>query len=85
MRGERGLHELYRDDTERAAALVFGRRGLLKGAGLTAMAAVVGTAIPFALSRTGIDPAIASGVLLTTVTDVIAFLAFLGLAAWFLV
>ena len=45
MRGERGLHELYRDDTERAAALVFGRRGLLKGAGLTAMAAVVGTAI----------------------------------------
>jgi DMSO/TMAO reductase YedYZ molybdopterin-dependent catalytic subunit len=48
MRGERGLHELYRDDTERADALVFGRRGLLKGAGLTAMAAVVGAAIPFA-------------------------------------
>ena len=49
------------------------------------VAGLAGTAIPFALSRTGIDPAIASGVLLTTVTDVIAFLAFLGLAAWFLV
>lgn len=48
MRGERGLRELYRDDPERADALVFGRRGLLKGAGLTAMATVVGAAIPFA-------------------------------------
>ena len=36
------------------------------------------------LSRTGVDPAVASGVFLTTTTDVIAFLVFLGLAAWFL-
>ena len=43
-----------------------------------------GAAIPFGLSRTRFDPAIASGVLLTTVTDVVAFLAFLGLGAWFL-
>jgi len=49
------------------------------------IAGLAGTAIPFFLSRTGIDPAIASGVLLTTVTDVIAFFAFLGLAAWFLI
>ena len=48
------------------------------------IAGLAGTAIPLGLSRTGIDPAIASGVLVTTVTDVIAFLAFLGLAAWFL-
>ena len=43
-----------------------------------------GTAIPFCLSRTAIDPAVASGVLLTTITDAIAFFAFLGLAAWWL-
>ena len=48
------------------------------------IAGIAGTAIPFCLSRTAIDPAIASGVLLTTITDAIAFLAFLGLAAWWL-
>ncbi len=47
-------------------------------------AGLVGTAIPIGLSRTRIDPAIASGVILTTVTDVVAFAVFLGLAAWFL-
>ena len=51
---ERGLFELYRDDPERADALVFGRRpgpgrrGFLKGAGLTAIGAAVGANIPFA-------------------------------------
>jgi len=51
---ERGLFELYRDDPERADAVVFGRRtgvgrrGFLQGAGLTAMTAAVGAAIPFA-------------------------------------
>ena len=48
------------------------------------IAGLAGTAIPLGLSRTGIDPAVASGVFLTTVTDVVAFFAFLGLAAWFL-
>jgi magnesium transporter len=48
------------------------------------IAGLVGTAIPIGLSRTGIDPAVASGVFLTTITDVVAFFAFLGLAAWFL-
>jgi magnesium transporter len=41
-------------------------------------------AIPLVLARTGIDPAIASSVILTTITDVVAFSAFLGLAAWLL-
>ncbi len=45
---ERGLEELYRDDPERADAIVFGRRGALKGASLAAMGAAVGAAIPFA-------------------------------------
>jgi magnesium transporter len=49
------------------------------------VAALAGALIPLALRRVGIDPALAGGVLLTTVTDVIGFLAFLGLAATFLV
>ena len=50
---ERGLCELYVEDPERADELVFGRkattdrRGFLKGAGLTAIAAAVGAPIPF--------------------------------------
>jgi magnesium transporter len=48
------------------------------------VAGFAGTAIPLALERTGVDPAVASTVFLTTVTDVIGFFAFLGLAAWFL-
>ena len=43
-----------------------------------------GIAIPVGLDRFGIDPAVASTVLLTTVTDVLGFFVFLGLAAWFL-
>ena len=37
-------------------------------------------AIPLALSRAGVDPAISAGVLLTTVTDAVGFFVFLGLA-----
>ncbi len=43
-------------------------------------AAVAGLAIPLVLHRLGIDPALAGSVILTTVTDVIGFFAFLGLA-----
>ena len=42
-------------------------------------AALSGVAIPLLLKRLAIDPALAGGVVLTTVTDVIGFLAFLGL------
>ena len=48
------------------------------------MAAIAGMAIPLILNRTGIDPAIASSVILTTITDVIAFAVFLGFAAFLL-
>lgn len=44
-------------------------------------AALGGIAIPILLDRFGIDPALASGPFVTTVTDVVGFLAFLGLAA----
>jgi len=47
-------------------------------------AAVTGAILPLALDRIGIDPALAGSVLLTTVTDVVGFLAFLGLATLFL-
>jgi magnesium transporter len=45
-------------------------------------AAIAGILIPIALSRMNIDPAIASSVFVTTVTDVVGFFAFLGIAAW---
>ena len=48
------------------------------------VAGLAGTAIPIILERSGLDPAIASGVCLTTLTDVIGFFTFLGLAAWLL-
>ncbi len=63
------------------------RLGLVIGAAMITnlmVAGLAGTLIPLGLARRGIDPAIASGVLLTTVTDVIGFVAFLGLAALFL-
>lgn len=47
-------------------------------------AALTGALLPLLLQRVGIDPALAGGVLLTTVTDVVGFLAFLGLATIFL-
>jgi magnesium transporter len=47
-------------------------------------AGLFGAMIPVALDRLGLDPAPAAGVFLTTVTDVVGFLAFLGLATIFL-
>lgn len=48
-------------------------------------AALAGLVIPLLMSRSGVDPALAGGVVLTTVTDVVGFLSFLGLATWLLV
>lgn len=47
-------------------------------------AALSGISIPIILDKMQIDPAIASSVFVTTVTDVIGFFAFLGLATWWL-
>jgi len=47
-------------------------------------AALAGILIPIVLDKLDIDPAVASSVFVTTVTDVVGFFAFLGLAAlWF--
>ncbi|MDX1824295.1 MAG: magnesium transporter, partial [Thiohalomonadales bacterium] len=47
-------------------------------------AAIAGATIPLLLRRLGADPALGGGVVLTTVTDVVGFFAFLGLATIFL-
>lgn len=44
------------------------------------IAGLAGIAIPVFLERIGVDPALASGAFVTTVTDVVGFFAFLGLA-----
>ena len=44
------------------------------------VAGLAGILVPMALDRVGADPALASGTFVTTVTDVVGFLAFLGLA-----
>lgn len=71
------------------AALWFSNTGLglmLGGAMIINLccASLAGVLIPLFLQKKGIDPALAGGVLLTTVTDVIGFMSFLGLATIFL-
>ncbi len=46
--------------------------------------ALAGIIIPVLLRKLGIDPAIAGGVVLTTVTDIVGFVSFLGLGSWLL-
>jgi magnesium transporter len=48
------------------------------------VAGASGTLVPITLDKLKIDPAVASGVCLTTITDVVGFFAFLGLAALFI-
>jgi magnesium transporter len=65
-----------------------GQLGLVIGVAMVVnlfAAAVAGILIPLGLEELGLDPAIASGVFVTTVTDVVGFFAFLGLAALWLV
>ncbi len=71
------------------AGLWFGawQIGLVLGAALVVnmmAAGLAGSLIPLAMHFRKIDPAISSVVFLTTVTDVVGFLAFLGLASWVL-
>lgn len=68
------------------AALWFGSQGLGVVIAIAMVvnllaAAMAGVAIPVLLDRFGIDPAVASGTFVTTVTDVVGFFSFLGFAA----
>lgn len=47
-------------------------------------AALAGVALPVVLNRLNIDPALSGAVILTTVTDIVGFVAFLGLGTLFL-
>ena len=49
------------------------------------IAALAGILIPLGLDKLGIDPAIASAVFVTTVTDIVGFFSFLGLATLFMI
>ena len=49
------------------------------------VAGLAGALVPVVLDQFGVDPALGSGAFVTTVTDVVGFFAFLGLAAWVLV
>ena len=57
--------------------------GIIAGAMIInlVVAGIAGVALPLILSRMEIDPAVASGVFVTTITDVVGFFAFLGLAS----
>ena len=71
------------------AALFLGhpKLGIIFGGSLAAilfLSGALGSLIPIGLKRLGIDPALVSGSLLTTITDSLAFLIFLGLASIFL-
>lgn len=66
-------------------ALIFGdpALGLVLGMAMIAnqvVAALGGVLVPLALDRLGLDPALASGTFVTTLTDVMGFFAFLGFA-----
>jgi len=72
------------------AYLWFGdwRIGAIIGAAMIinlVIAAGAGFFIPLTLKRLNVDPALAGGVVLTTVTDVVGYVAFLGLGAIFLI
>ena len=64
------------------------RLGLVIGTAMVVnllAAALAGIFIPLGLNRMGFDPAVASTVFVTTVTDVVGFFSFLGLASIWLV
>jgi magnesium transporter len=58
--------------------------GLIAGAAMMfnqVAGTLCGVAVPFGLKKLGVDPALASSIFVTTITDIIGFLVFLGLAA----
>jgi len=73
-----------------AGALIFGdiKIGLVLAAAMVVnqiVAALGGVLVPLTLERFGLDPALASGTFVTTLTDVMGFFAFLGLATLVLI
>ena len=72
-----------------AGFLIFGdwKLGVVLGVAMIAtqvVAALGGVLVPLTLQRFNLDPALASGTFVTTLTDVFGYLTFLGLASWVL-
>ncbi|MEO6300362.1 MAG: magnesium transporter, partial [Paracoccaceae bacterium] len=68
-------------------AVLYGdvRLGIVLGLAMVAnqiVAALGGVLVPLTLEKYGLDPALASGTFVTTLTDVMGYLTFLGLATW---
>ena len=63
--------------------LLGGCVGLAMGAAVI-LAAVMGAVVPLVFRRLGIDPAVASGPLITTLNDGLSLLLYFGIAAFFL-
>ena len=57
--------------------------GLAMGA-VVVLAAVMGAVVPLIFRRIGVDPAVASGPLITTLNDGLSLLLYFGIAAFFL-
>ncbi|MNE55359.1 Magnesium transporter MgtE [compost metagenome] len=70
------LFALYFDSNPLLGIVIF-----LAMTGNLVIAGITGAGIPLALKRVGIDPAIASSIIITTFTDVFGFLFLLGLAS----
>ena len=73
------LSFLWFDDVDIAIVMAVAMFANLIVAGLS------GTIVPLGLLRLGVDPAVASSVFITTITDVVGFFVFLGLAALYLI
>ena len=74
-----GLSYLWFGDQDIAIVMAVAMMANLLVAGLS------GTFVPVGLMRVGVDPAVASSVFVTTITDVVGFFVFLGLAALYLI
>ncbi|MBD9529713.1 MULTISPECIES: magnesium transporter [Paracoccus] len=73
-----------------AGGLILGdfRIGMVLGMAMIAnqvVAAMGGVLVPLTLNKLGLDPALSSGTFVTTMTDMMGFFAFLGLASWVLI
>jgi magnesium transporter len=74
-----GMAFVWFGDQEIAAVMAVAMFANMVIAGLS------GTLVPLGLVRVGVDPAVASSVFITTITDVVGFFVFLGLAAIYII
>ena len=74
-----GMAFVWFGDPEIAAVMAIAMFANMVIAGLS------GTLVPLGLVRVGVDPAVASSVFITTITDVVGFFVFLGLAAIYII